>query len=42
MTFYTCLKILYGDMYSLNINPMKTYLRASEKASRMSGTTAHL
>lgn len=42
MTFYTCMKILLGDMVAVNINPKNTYMRASAKAAKMGGTTAFI
>ena len=42
MTFYTCLKIMYGDMLCANINPKKLYMRASHFAAKIGGTTAHI
>lgn len=42
MTFFTCLKIMYEDMECFNINPRKTYMRASSKAAKLGGTSAHI
>ena len=42
MTFYTCMKIMYGDMLCANINPKKMYFRASQRAARIGGTTAYI
>ena len=42
MTFYTCMKVMCGDMMCANINPKKVYFRASDYATRVGGTTAYL
>lgn len=42
MTFYTCLRIMQGDLQCMNIDPKKLYFRASNLASRICGTTAYI
>ena len=42
MTAYTCCQIIFGDMACYGINPKKVYLRASQYASKIGGTTAYI
>jgi len=42
MTAFICCQILENDLQSVNLNPKKVYFRASQYASRIHGTTAHI
>jgi D-alanyl-D-alanine carboxypeptidase len=42
MTAFTCCQIIYQDMAAINLDPRKIYMRASDYASKMGGTSAYI
>lgn len=42
MTAYVCCLVLENDLQCVNLNPKKVYFRASNYASKIHGTTAHI